>query len=148
VRPSIARMPDISQKTSYLRSFRQDSVTIGAIYSGQIVALCSISPLDIPTWQRGSRSQALKRWRDLGGLRLRLGAEELVSYLLSRAEKAPEVAERVRLLPYVLEPEAWTSQRIVQSGKLAPNGIERGTKYALSTARYIDGSARGAVVTR
>lgn len=123
----------------YLRSFRSDSVTVGATYEGRVVTLCSISPLDLPL--------VAKRLPVDGPAEVAVvsrvfafdwAPRNVVSYLFARMEKARVVrGNNVRLLMTYLNPNLGFSGASYRAANWVPLGREVGTRYAYLNARYI-----------
>jgi hypothetical protein len=123
----------------YLRSFRSDSVTIGATYEDRIVALCSISPLDLPLIAErlpvGGPAEVAVISRVFA---FDWAPRNVVSYLFARVEKAGVVrGSNVRLLMTYLNPNLGFSGASYRAANWVPLGREVGTRYAYLDARYV-----------
>jgi hypothetical protein len=124
----------------YLRSFRHDSVTVGAIHRGRIAALCSLSPLDLP-------AVAARLPIDLpteAAVVSRVFAfdwapRNVISYMLARAAQASRAVlhDDVRLLVTYLNPNMGFSGASYRAANWLPLGIETGTRYAYLNGCYI-----------
>lgn len=123
----------------YLQSFRGDSVTIGATYKNRIVALCSISPLDLPCVAErlpvGGAAEIAVVSRVFA---FDWAPRNIISYLLARVEKASVVrGNEVRILVTYLNPNLGFSGASYRAANWVPLGREMGTRYAYLDAQYI-----------
>jgi hypothetical protein len=122
----------------YLRSFRSDSVSVAALYGKRIVALCSISPFDLPTVGERlpirTQSEAAVVSRVFG---FDWAPRNVVSFLLARAEHSPAVADHVRVLVTYLNPNLGFTGASYRAANWQQIGVETGTRYAYLHGTYI-----------
>jgi hypothetical protein len=123
----------------YLRSFRADSVTIGAYHNERVAALCSISPLDLPHIADHLPAVRLSEVAVVSRVfAFDWAPRNTVSYLLARIEKAGIAPERgVRLFLTYLNPNLGFSGASYRAANWVPLGREAGTRYAYLDAQYI-----------
>lgn len=128
----------------YLRSFRADSITLGAMHRGRTAAVCSISPLDladiaaklpIPPQEVAVVSRVFAfDW----------APRNVVSFLLARAESMAR-RDGTRILLTYLNPNMGFSGVSYRAANWVPLGHEVGTRYAYLDGRYITDRALAAV---
>lgn len=122
----------------YLRSYREDSLTVGALYRGRVAAICSISPLDLPLLTDPlptvGRQEVMVISRVFA---FDWAPRNVVSYLLARAEKTRAVSERGRLLLTYLNPNLGFAGASYKAANWLPYGREKGTRYAYLRGCYI-----------
>jgi hypothetical protein len=122
----------------YLRSLREDGVTVGVLYTGRIVALCTVSPLDLPVI-----AAKLPVLPAEGAVVSRVfvfdwAPRNIVSYLLARTETCRFVAdEDVRMLLTYVNPNMGFTGASYRAANWLPLGLETGTRYAYLDGRYI-----------
>jgi hypothetical protein len=121
----------------YLRSFRQDSVNIAAVYRQRVVALCSVSPLDLAAVAAELPIDSPEQ----GAVISRVFAfdwapRNTVSYMLARAELSPALAD-ARVLVTYLNPNLGFTGASYKAANWRPLGFEIGTRYAYLNGRYI-----------
>jgi len=122
----------------YLRSPREDSVNVAAVYSGRIAAICSISRLDLPLIE-----QQLPVMRGEAAVISRVFAfdwapRNTISYLLARAERyASREQGEIRMLLTYVNPNLGFTGASYKAANWLPLGCETGTRYAYLDKRYI-----------
>lgn len=123
----------------YLRSVRQDSIFVGAFYKGQLAAVCSVSPLDLPS----VIEQLPIANSEQGAVISRVFAfdwapQNIISYLLARTERSHlAVREDVRILLTYLNPNMGFTGASYRAANWMTVGHETGTRYAYLNGRYI-----------
>lgn len=123
----------------YLRSVRQDSIFVGAFYKGQLAAVCSVSPLDLPSVVEQLPIESSAQ----GAVISRVFAfdwapRNVISYLLARTERCHvAVREDVRILLTYLNPNMGFTGSSYRAANWITVGSETGTRYAYLNERYI-----------
>jgi|GEM_PF-1923945 len=123
----------IASHFHYLRSFRRDSVYVAAVAASRIVALCSISPFDLP---------------HIAGKLVMVSPDEVavvsrvfafdwaprntISFMLARAEALTST----RMLLTYLNPNMGFTGASYKAANWQSVGFETGTRYAYLNARY------------
>jgi hypothetical protein len=129
----------VLERFHYLGSVRPDALTMGAFARGRVVALCSISPLDLPavtehlpvddpaTAAVVSRVFAFD-W----------APRNVVSYLLARVASSREaLPEGAQVLLTYLNPNMGFSGASYRAASWLPFARETGTRYAYLDGRYV-----------
>ncbi len=123
----------------YLRSVREDSVFVGAFYTDRLAAVCSVSPLDLPSVieqlpiANSAQGAVISRvfafdW----------APRNVISYLLARTERCHvAVREDVRILLTYLNPNMGFTGASYRAANWITVGRETGTRYAYLDERYI-----------
>jgi hypothetical protein len=122
----------------YLRSFREDSVNVAALYRHRIVALCSVSPLDLPHISDKlpiiSAEEAAVISRVFA---FDWAPRSVVSYMLARAEKVLALRSEIRILLTYLNPNMGFTGASYRAANWRQVGLEAGTRYAYLRGEYI-----------
>jgi hypothetical protein len=122
----------------YLRSFREDGVSVGALHQGRIVAVCTVSPLDLPSVAQSLPVAATKAAVISRMFAFDWAPRNTISYLLARTEDCrPAVHEDVRMLVTYVNPNLGFSGASYKAANWLPLGLEIGTRYAYRNARYV-----------
>lgn len=122
----------------YLRSPREDSVNVAAVYNGRIAAICCISELDLPFVE-----QQLPVARGEAAVISRVFAfdwapRNTISYLLARAERyASREPGEIRMLLTYVNPNLGFTGASYKAANWLPFGCETGTRYAYLDMKYI-----------
>jgi hypothetical protein len=128
----------IVSRFHYLRSFREDSTNLAAIYKHRIVALCSISPLDLQQLGRNLPIDSAQQVAVISRVfAFDWAPRNVLSYLLSRAQQSRVVGEEVRLLLTYLNPHMGFTGASYKAANWQRLGIEFGTRHAYLRGRYI-----------
>jgi hypothetical protein len=121
----------------YLRSFRGDSVNFAALHQGRIVALCSLSPLDLPELADRFPITSLDDAKVVSRVfAFDWAPRNVVSYLLARAEHVAECSDARMLITY-LNPNLGFTGASYRAANWRALGVEKGTRYAYFRGRYI-----------
>jgi hypothetical protein len=124
----------IASHFHYLRSFRRDSLCVAAVAESRIVALCMISPFDLP---HIARKLAVEPYEDVAVVSRVFAFDwaprNTISFMLARAEKVASA----RLLLTYLNPNMGFTGASVRAANWEPAGFETGTRYAYLAASYI-----------
>ncbi|TMD14717.1 MAG: hypothetical protein E6J00_04845 [Chloroflexi bacterium] len=122
----------------YLRSFRTDSVSIAAMWKRGIVALCSVSPLDVPRLADRLPISSAREAAVISRIFVFDWApRNLVSYLLARAEKSEAIGSDVRLLLTYVNPNMGFTGASYRAANWRRIGFETGTRYAYLRGGYV-----------
>lgn len=133
--------PDLAETVlgnfHYLRSYRSDSVSVGAFHRDRLVALCAVAPLDIPELA----SQLTITSLDEAAVVTRVFAfdwapRNVISYLLARIGRSSGLAND-RLLVTYLNPNLGFTGASLKAANWQQIGTEVGTRYAYLDGRYI-----------
>jgi hypothetical protein len=122
----------------YLRSARDDSLTIGALYAQRVVALCSVSPLDLP-WIAAALPIAPENVAVLSRVfAFDWAPRNTISYLLSQVEhRIRRLDSDTKVLITYLNPNLGFSGASYRAANWLPLGEEGGTRYAYLDGEYI-----------
>ncbi len=124
----------IASHLHYLRSFRRDGVYVAAIAGSRIVALCEISPFDLP--HIAARLPMVTR-EDVAVVSRVFAFDwaprNTISFMLARAERFTHA----RMLLTYLNPNMGFTGASYRAANWALAGFETGTRYAYLDARYI-----------
>ena len=121
----------------YLRSSRGDSVNVAALYQGRVVALCSLSPLDLPELADCLPITSLGDAKVVSRVfAFDWAPKNVVSYLLARAERVAECSDTRMLITY-LNPNLGFTGASYRAANWRALGVEKGTCYAYLRGRYI-----------
>jgi hypothetical protein len=122
----------------YLRSFRPDAINFGAVYRQQIVALCSVSPLDLAAilgrLPIGSLQEAAVVSRVFA---FDWAPRNVISFLLARTEESLALNRNVRVLLTYLNPNMGFDGASYKAANWMPLGLETGTRYAYLHGEYV-----------
>jgi hypothetical protein len=119
----------------YLRSFRPDSVGLAAVWGQRVVAVCTVSPLDLPNVAQRLGGIATDQLAVISRVfAFDWAPKNTISFLLSRVEK--QLTDRRLLLTYV-NPNMGFTGASYRAANWTRVGIETGTRYAYLAERYI-----------
>lgn len=122
----------------YLRSFREDSVSVAALYKHRIVALCSVSPLDLSALARRLRIDSFREAAMISRVfAFDWAPRNVISYLLARTDESKAVSSNVRVLLTYLNPNMGFTGASYKAANWVQLGLETGTRYAYLHGEYI-----------
>jgi hypothetical protein len=122
----------------YLRSFREDSVNLAALYRNRIVALCSVSPLDLPRIADRLPIRSVQEAAVISRVFVFDWApRNVVSYLLARVKQAGAVKKDVRMLLTYVNPNMGFTAASYKASNWQQLGVETGTRYAYLHGSYL-----------
>ena len=123
----------------YLRSVRQDSIFVGAFYKGQLAAVCSVSPLDLPSVIEQLPIANSAQGAVISRVFAFDWAPRTSSPTCWHAPSAPilPVREDVRILLTYLNPNMGFTGASYRAANWMIVGHETGTRYAYLNERYI-----------
>ena len=122
----------------YLRSFREDSVSVAALYNHRVVALCSVSPLDLPALRSRLPIASFKEAAVVSRVfAFDWAPRNAISYLLARTEVSAALNHNVRMLLTYLNPNMGFSGASYKAANWVELGLETGTRYAYLHGDYI-----------
>jgi hypothetical protein len=121
----------------YLRSFRPGSVNVAALYQGRIVALCSLSPLDLPELAQRLPITSLGEAAVVSRVfAFDWAPRNIVSYLLARVGQVAGLSDTRMLITY-LNPNLGFTGASYRAANWRTIGVEKDTCYAYFRGRYI-----------
>jgi len=122
----------------YLRSFREDSSNVGALFEGRIVAVCSVSELDLPMVAAKLPIESIEEAAVISRVfAFDWAPRNAVSYLLARTEQLSPLARQARMLLTYVNPNMGFTGSSFRAANWRPIGQETGTRYAYLTGSYI-----------
>lgn len=123
----------------YLRSFREDSINVAALYEGRIVALCSVSPLDPPYLAGSLPIGAIQEVAVVSRVfAFDWAPRNVISYLLARTEQMSDaISPEVRMLLTYLNPNMGFTGASYKAANWSRLGLETGTRYGYLNGEYV-----------
>jgi len=122
----------------YLRSFRDDSVSVAALYDDRIVALCSVSPLDVPALARKLPIMSFQEAAVVSRVfAFDWAPRNVISFLLARTEVSEAVNSDVTMLLTYINPNMGFNGASYKAANWIELGLETGTRYAYLHGDYI-----------
>ncbi len=122
----------------YLRSFREDSINVAALYKRRVVALCSVSPFDLPALARRLPIDSFNEAAVISRVfAFDWAPRNVISFLLARAEDSKALNNHVRMLLTYLNPNLGFNGASYKAANWRHLGLETGTRYAYLHGEYV-----------